>query len=331
MECQQRQGLSPRLRGNRGRDRRLRLRPGSIPAPAGEPPAVPSGVEVTRVYPRACGGTTWALAQAWEIEGLSPRLRGNPMAGPYSRIPSGSIPAPAGEPYPSACTLALARVYPRACGGTVARFSAMDLLGGLSPRLRGNRLQQQVSPQATRSIPAPAGEPVSPMLAALKSRVYPRACGGTAACGLAPSTAWGLSPRLRGNPPGGQNSSISSGSIPAPAGEPRCGLPNSREIRVYPRACGGTAIAGYNKGYDVGLSPRLRGNHGKRLREIVCQGSIPAPAGEPIVSAIMCRIHRVYPRACGGTVREGLRRLGVAGLSPRLRGNLLFSFFLGSL
>ena len=51
-------GLSPRLRGNhcpvQAADRGTR----SIPAPAGEPTfGLPSRFQ-TRVYPRACGGTT---------------------------------------------------------------------------------------------------------------------------------------------------------------------------------------------------------------------------------------------------------------------------------
>ena len=52
-----RQGLSPRVRGNR---RRLRLRPpapGSIPACAGEPRGLRPGEGVEQVYPRVCGGT----------------------------------------------------------------------------------------------------------------------------------------------------------------------------------------------------------------------------------------------------------------------------------
>ena len=61
-------------------------------------------------------------------------------------------------------------------------------------------------------------------------------------------------------------------------------------------------------------------------------GSIPAPAGEPVSCGRTTSRRRVYPRACGGTVRRcragaGGHRVYRAcggyrgGLSPRLRGN----------
>ena len=50
-------GLSPRLRGNRGQAKNLTGNQRSIPAPAGEPqPNGPFQV-IPEVYPRACGGT----------------------------------------------------------------------------------------------------------------------------------------------------------------------------------------------------------------------------------------------------------------------------------
>ena len=51
----------------------------------------------------------------------------------------GSIPAPAGEPYPDKPACQPGRVYPRACGGTRPRPPVIHLALGLSPRLRGNR------------------------------------------------------------------------------------------------------------------------------------------------------------------------------------------------
>ena len=52
-----RQGLSPRMRGNRPGLRSSRSRSRSIPAHAGEPSTSPSSSAIRRVYPRACGGT----------------------------------------------------------------------------------------------------------------------------------------------------------------------------------------------------------------------------------------------------------------------------------
>ena len=71
------------------------------------------------------------------------------------------------------------RVYPRACGGTLAIEAAVTSGDGLSPRVRGNPGQPVDGGIAGGSIPARAGEPWAPGAAASGIRVYPRACGGT--------------------------------------------------------------------------------------------------------------------------------------------------------
>ena len=50
--------------------------------------------------------------------------------------------------------------------------------------------------------------------------------------------------------------------------------------------------------------------------------SIPACAGEPWQSRTTGNWASVYPRVCGGTQRGGVTERLVAGLSPRVRGNL---------
>ncbi len=110
-------------------------------------------------------------------------------------------------------------------------------------------------------------------------------------------------------------------SIPAPAGEP-CPFHRRRMIvKVYPRACGGTATSAAAAQLDSGLSPRLRGNHGRPAVRARRPGSIPAPAGEPASRHANHLGHRVYPRACGGTASTETVLLVHHGLSPRLRGN----------
>ncbi len=70
---------------------------------------------------------------------------------------------------------------------------------------------------------------------------------------------------------------------------------------VYPRVCGGTWVATEGAVYPHGLSPRVRGNLKKSLKETNFLGSIPACAGEPANSPIEDYQRRVYPRVCGGT------------------------------
>ena len=110
-------------------------------------------------------------------------------------------------------------------------------------------------------------------------------------------------------------------SIPARAGEPCLALSEMLSRTVYPRACGGTPREIWPGSNQRGLSPRVRGNRGFGLGDRTSCGSIPARAGEPPNTATRPRRDRVYPRACGGTARQGLGSGGPGGLSPRVRGN----------
>ena len=193
----------------------------SIPAPAGEPTRHVRRLRLQPVYPRACGGTPVAWvpssrrrrsipAPAGEprshgcrrpaVEGLSPRLRGNP-----GRM--GAVVPPS-------------KVYPRACGGTYVRHNLSDYEEGLSPRLRGNLRPAQPIGLRRRSIPAPAGEPGPLSDSKPHRRVYPRACGGTSMREDGTRLIRGLSPRLRGNRLVLHPGECARRSIPAPAGEP---------------------------------------------------------------------------------------------------------------
>ena len=159
-------GLSPRLRGNLFRDRVYkamsrsipapagnhaaehgrRVSDRSIPAPAGEPlDSIPQS-QISRVYPRACGGTSWPTVCPNRMLGLSPRLRGNHLRRVFKEILEGSIPAPAGEPTERTSCQAGTKVYPRACGGTGCFVPVRSDREGLSPRLRGNQGQAHVGP-----------------------------------------------------------------------------------------------------------------------------------------------------------------------------------------
>ena len=215
-----RQGLSPRVRGNRSRPAAAGAASGSIPACAGEPGAPGALRRRSRVYPRVCGGTPQDGGGQVKLQGLSPRVRGNRRLAADSDTVAGSIPACAGEPPASTPKPTPGTVYPRVCGGTAAARGYPAAGRGLSPRVRGNPTPPQFRPAAARSIPACAGEP------------WP------AAARAAP--ARGLSPRVRGNPRSGLGRGRRRGSIPACAGEPVRGSGCGRWDTVYPRVCGGT-------------------------------------------------------------------------------------------
>ena len=193
------------------------------------------------------------------------------------------------------------RVYPRVCGGTYRQYPAGDVKTGLSPRVRGNRYAGHPQSQLGGSIPACAGEPHTLPIRSKPAWVYPRVCGGTKYVGVPVTDIAGLSPRVRGNPPGPQSGIPFPRSIPACAGEPGTPPLCGSAAQVYPRVCGGTLCSRMTAWGHGGLSPRVRGNRLRRPGRRRKARSIPACAGEP-QSGGMCKVEvRVYPRVCGGT------------------------------
>ena len=213
-------GLSPRVRGNRGRGGPCLPRSGSIPACAGEPRSRSTSRTSRRVYPRVCGGTASSMSPNRSSWGLSPRVRGNRVRGYRAGACIGSIPACAGEPSARASYAWIPRVYPRVCGGTEDPYSLLQYTAGLSPRVRGNRGPLLSPPVHRGSIPACAGEPSAPCSPPATAGVYPRVCGGTRIIGKHGSRVTGLSPRVRGNPRRHGRFMALLRSIPACAGEP---------------------------------------------------------------------------------------------------------------
>ena len=313
----------------------------SIPARAGEPsPRWPAAARV-RVYPRASGGTLGRRSRRARSRGLSPRERGNRLLGRSRCRGRGSIPARAGEPSGASRSSSMARVYPRASGGTGMRRWNMRRQWGLSPRERGNRDEAVEHAAPMGSIPARAGEPFSIMLMAANFRVYPRASEGTTDCGMPMLDFPGLSPRERGNLHREGDDAGGLGSIPARAGEPLTRDTSCASMRVYPRASGGTGVddpyrnpatglsprergnppPSPRRRHTTGLSPRERGNLTWQEQSKIELGSIPARAGEPSARRPISGITGVYPRASGGTYHASPGISKHQGLSPRERGN----------
>lgn len=92
----------------------------------------------------ACFGSIPACARNW-----------SDCAGKLAR--AGSIPACAGEPKSCSQPRLRARVYPRMCGGTVAKNIKVRPNKVLSPRVRGNHHVRAGALDRHGSIPARAG------------------------------------------------------------------------------------------------------------------------------------------------------------------------------
>ncbi len=253
-----------------------------------------------------CGGTIVNPTTSAISSGLSPRVRGNRLAGAGPPRCNRSIPACAGEPPGGASGRPLHRVYPRVCGGTGMSGRRPAQSEGLSPRVRGNLPHTVGRDASARSIPACAGEPYRLRGRLNTDRVYPRVCGGTVCIRILAMPTCGLSPRVRGNQ--GNSSSLNSrpGSIPACAGEPFSNRSIFHVASVYPRVCGGTAESSCRRYRADGLSPRVRGNPGNSRNDHPGPRSIPACAGEPSRPGVASADSRVYPRVCGGTPPQPL-------------------------
>ena len=295
-------GLSPRVRGKPNDGTLNRPSQRSIPACAGEAPGRRCGQMAIRVYPRVCGGSLQRSSLSGSVIGLSPRVRGKPLARPQKKHRVRSIPACAGEAWRYRGNSRQTRVYPRVCGGSAFCPSTDRVRCGLSPRVRGKRCPPAYARRAGRSIPACAGEAATSPGSAFRFRVYPRVCGGsrqrwTPAAGVA-----GLSPRVRGKRLTDRPQRPRRRSIPACAGEALCAPARFTPPAVYPRVCGGS-IAGVSADRNPqGLSPRVRGKRYWRPFEQLGLRSIPACAGEASASPEV--------------------RISRPGLSPRVRGKL---------
>ena len=129
---------------------------------------------------------------------------------------------------------------------------------------------------------------------------------------------------MRGNPYRNGEARHMARSIPAYAGEPTAATPTATPFGVYPRVCGGTGDVARLSEMRQGLSPRMRGNRLAVDPSTASLRSIPAYAGEPTTLGPAPKPKRVYPRVCGGTVRNAGADASRKGLSPRMRGNRSF-------
>ena len=86
--------------------------------------------------------------------------------------------------------------------------------------MRGNPLRGYETRVLGRSIPAHAGKPHGDTPIQKLYGVYPRSCGETLSTPALDIFAEGLSPLMRGNPPGRPGQRPHTGSIPAHAGKP---------------------------------------------------------------------------------------------------------------
>ena len=257
--------------------------------------------------------------------GTSPRVRGKLGLCYESFQCVGYIPACAGETYLRQSERWCRTVHPRVCGGNEDPAPVHHPPRGTSPRVRGKHWLKPSLLQASRYIPACAGETEVRCLQTEPGWVHPRVCGGNRANVYLGLFVIGTSPRVRGKPSGNSGSASFVRYIPACAGETIRPCPRATMRRVHPRVCGGNHSEPLPTISLHGTSPRVRGKpvpiYGFSFR----LGYIPACAGETHASVLPAFTQTVHPRVCGGNDEEAAVRVHADGTSPRVRGKPLLT------
>ncbi len=146
-------------------------------------------------------------------------------------------------------------------------------------------------------------------------------CGAASSGGASFAATAGRSPRVRGSHHPRGRRSARAGSIPACAGQPGAAPSRAAQLWVDPRVCGAAAHAGRGERQPVGRSPRVRGSRRWSKRAALCNGSIPACAGQPTARWRCAGSAEVDPRVCGAAAVRLLSVLAGVGRSPRVRGS----------
>ena len=232
-------GLSPLARGKRCASDGAGVLLGPIPAGAGETNRIMDQDLHHGAYPRWRGGNDHVNVYHRLVTGLSPLARGKRSRGRLRSGRTGPIPAGAGETIPIRIETDPLRAYPRWRGGNQHKNVLELVRKGLSPLARGKLRRCTAWVCDPGPIPAGAGETrLNPGFERIE-RAYPRWRGGNSVGPKKSGRVQGLSPLARGKHDQRKCDYLSSGPIPAGAGETPQGIPRRCSARAYPRWRGG--------------------------------------------------------------------------------------------
>ena len=214
----------------------------------------------------------------------------------------------------------LPAVYPRRCGEHPIATGTTPATTGLSPQVRGTPAVKTSFQSSLRFIPAGAGNTLVRMAHGPRRSVYPRRCGEHTRSSSAMRSRAGLSPQVRGTRSIHSGNSIPKRFIPAGAGNTGFDKAGRELASVYPRRCGEHSQSSKKMYRSAGLSPQVRGTHGRGFWSVALLRFIPAGAGNTRFSGFGERVTTVYPRRCGEHNGSGRSNSSKSGLSPQVRG-----------
>ena len=211
-------GSSPRMRGTLLFDFDGLLVWGIIPAYAGNTVAAPVRPGHWWDHPRVCGEHHSSSMFLLESSGSSPRMRGTPFALCRRNEHAGIIPAYAGNTTTTSASSLLCRDHPRVCGEHRLVVDFLQFGEGSSPRMRGTHLQHGLHVEHVGIIPAYAGNTWRATPTRTPHWDHPRVCGEHDLRSRTHDMDTGSSPRMRGTPLTWVIGAVSTGIIPAYAG-----------------------------------------------------------------------------------------------------------------
>ena len=194
---------------------------------------------------------------------------------------------------------------------------------GSSPRMRGTHNVDVHLAGIFGIIPAYAGNTCDDTTLGEVNGDHPRVCGEHRKRRNDCSKVKGSSPRMRGTRVEMVLRQISSGIIPAYAGNTPPLTLRRPTTRDHPRVCGEHHRRRFRPRCPAGSSPRMRGTLLAMVSATPLAGIIPAYAGNTAHSSAQARHHQDHPRVCGehdGGLQSGWCCMGS---SPRMRGTPL--------
>ena len=313
-------GPSPHARGTLSQHHADRPLHRSIPACAGNTRSRARNSAIKAVHPRMRGEHTPVVHVAGVGTGPSPHARGTLLRCARRLRKARSIPACAGNTFSAARRSNAITVHPRMRGEHGVAFRMLRGVGGPSPHARGTRRRVRAGLAQARSIPACAGNTSAPAGSFSTKAVHPRMRGEHRIRARGDTPNAGPSPHARGTPFRQGVLAVVVRSIPACAGNtPGC-APSQTSDPVHPRMRGEHTGWRRRAAASSAVHPRMRGEHwpasvriwprtgpSPHARGTRCGGhhrarhgrSIPACAGNTVLSLAMSLLGAVHPRMRG--------------------------------
>ena len=210
--------------------------------------------------------------------------------------------------------------HPRSHGEHFDGDTVHDVGCGSSPLARGTPKGSSPRAEASRLIPARAGNTRYPSARPAARTAHPRSRGEHKATRKKNQKSIGSSPLARGAHARGRAVVPDRGLIPARAGSTRRRRLSTRAPGAHPRPCGEHLTISLSGETMLGSSPPVRGALSEVLLPTRGGGLIPARAGSTNHPTGHDLRHGAHPRPCGEHAFRRAQFWGGLGSSPPVRG-----------